>query len=577
MMKQLNLDDSSYDSIFERAKTMLQAQAPWWTHTEVSDPGITLLEMWAVLTDMQSFYLNQIQESHCRKYLKLLGIPRQEGECARAWVLFGHVQEDRTIPPGTKLMADQMVFETAEEVKLTENMLSGFFQNNGGNKIRLMQMHRKNHFPLKKGPEGELFSFALQLGLKAGERLSLYIQLDEKGGRNPAEPGFCLAQLVWEYWTEQGWREARVIRDDTRGLLFSGIVCLQTERDMDKRTGRGNEIRCRIRAGSYDAMPVIYKILLNVARVIQKNTVCCQEQAEFTEKCHRAELKGYLAKIGEIRILKCLGQGLWKDITKECEIDPPVTADRGKRYVGFQGNAQVKIICTLPGAAEKLEYCPITGVGGQQIPLPWNNVMREETELMLAEGEEGGLYRECRRGYPEEVSDDNVWHWQEEKNTVVLGDGRHGDIPQAGKEGLLFVSLAFWEGKRGNVSIYRINKWEKPELFSNIKCINLMEGWGGKDRQLPSEQFAELGKAPFRENRMVTEDDIQELVRETPGLMIDKAQTVWQDGVMVVKVFPKVPLQDDCCIGAYISRIQSWLEGYRLAGSRLRVELAKEE
>ncbi len=123
MLEKISLDESSYESVYENAVTRIQKAAPWWTHREASDPGITLLEMWSVLADMQSFYLDQVQESHYRKYLKLLGIPLQEEKCASAWVSFEEVARDCRIPRGTKLTADKMVFETEEEEELTANGL----------------------------------------------------------------------------------------------------------------------------------------------------------------------------------------------------------------------------------------------------------------------------------------------------------------------------------------------------------------------------------------------------------------------------------------------------------------------
>ncbi len=44
-----SLDDSSYRAVYEKAMERLQRQAPWWTHRELSDPGITILELWALL------------------------------------------------------------------------------------------------------------------------------------------------------------------------------------------------------------------------------------------------------------------------------------------------------------------------------------------------------------------------------------------------------------------------------------------------------------------------------------------------------------------------------------------------
>lgn len=644
MLKKISLDKSSYEDIYENAMRYIQERAPWWTHREASDPGITLLEMWSVLTDMQSFYMDQVQESHYRKYLKLLGIGPQEGKCASAWVSFENIKEDITLPRGTKLTADKMVFETEEEAVLTSNSLCGFFQKENKNKMDVMSLRRKTSFSLDNGEL--LFSFSLKKAVRAGEGLTFYVLLDEGGKRNPlgeglSEQDFFLVRLAWEYRTAAGWKAARVVRDETRALLFSGCICLRTEEAMISRGDSGYEIRCRVAEGSYDVMPVIYKICLNVVRVIQKNTLCCYETAEFSPASHLVKMKSYLGKTGELRVLRrrpgngqpedrslgseewrdqrlgpeeWRGQGLgpeewqdrglgpeewqdqglgsegwrdqglpprelWQDITDKCVIAPPVTAVGEERGVYFSGEGAVKIVCTDSEAMSQYFPCHVSGVAAQRIELPWGNVMRESVELMLAQGGGGmyGLFRRMKE--PEEECSEYAWHFRED-GVIVLGDGRHGDIPPASERGLLPVSLALWEGGRGNVSIGRIKRWAKPELFPDLKFTNLLTGGGGKDRRSAKEQFQELAahrEQLTAENRMVTEEDIRRLVKKTPGLMIKNAQAEWKGGSIVVTVFPVKPLAGGACVEVYKRCIRKQLEQYRLVGSRIRVEIAGEE
>lgn len=618
MLKKISLDDSSYESVYENAAARIGRAAPWWTHMEASDPGITLLEMWSVLADMQSFYLDQVQESHYGKYLKLLGILPQHGKCAFAWVSFENVREDIRLPQGTKLTADKMVFETEEETELTSNSLCRFFRNRHKNKMEVMRLKRKTGFALEEGEF--LFSFSLKKALKAGEKLNFFVLLDEGNKRNPLEsdclmpglPGqdFFLVRLVWEYRTAMGWKAARVVRDDTKELLFSGCICLQTEDDMVARGDLGCEIRCRIAEGSYDVMPVIYKISLNVVRVIQRDTLCCYETAEFAGDVHRAELKSYLGKTGEIRVLRqragsvraremrnqgmrnqeiwnqemrnqeIWNQELWQDITEECETDPPVKAVGEERHVYFPGEGKVKIVCMVPGAMSEYFPCPVNGVAAQKILLPWDNVIRESAEFLLAEGEDKDLYGTCRLlEEAEEQCSEYAWRFQEE-NAIVLGDGRHGEIPPASGKGLFPCTLALWEGSKGNVSIGRIKGWKSPELFPDIRLTNPLTGKGGEDRLSFQEQFQKfIGDKDrlARENRMVTEDDIRELVKRTPGLMIKDAKAVWKDGTVTVTAFPVRELTDELCVKKYRTCIRKYLERYRLLGTRVRVEIAGEK
>lgn len=574
MLKQISLDDSSYEKIYGRAMEHIAAQAPWWTHREISDPGITLLEMWALLADMQSFYLDQIQESHYRKYLKLLGVRSHEGRCASAWVFFDGVGERCVLPRGTKLLADRMVFETEEAAELTPNSLDGFYLGESRSRIETMKLQRKTSFAL---PEtGVLFAFSLKKAVTAGEKIYFYILVDEREKRNPAEKGFRMAELAWEYRTAGGWREARVMIDETGGLLFSGGVCLQLDRDMRRREGMGYLIRCRVKSGEFDVAPVLYKIAINVVKARQKNTLCCEEQAEIPAGGGRVALESYLAKTGRIRVMKQLRGELWKDITESCEIDPPITADRKERYVSLPGKAKVRFLCRAAELAESALTYPVTGIAGQQISLPWENVMRESAELLLAQEDTGSLYCACHRDDPEEDRYQNVWHWQEEGDGIILGDGRHGDIPTACDRGLLFTSLALWEGSKGNVSIGRIRQLERPELFPGITCSNLMTGWGGQNRRLPSEQFAEIRENLPSAMRMVTGEDIRKLAVCTPGLKIRDADVQWQDGVMRVTIIPSKPLKSAYCEELYRTRAESFLEKYRLVGSRIEVVVAKE-
>lgn len=583
MLKEISLDDSSYDEIYEMAMEKLRSQAPWWTHTEVSDPGIMLLEMWAILSDMQSYYIDQIQESHYRKYLKLLGICPDEGEAARTWIFFDNVKEDCVIPEGTRFLSDRMVFETEEEQRLTRNCLTGFYQADGINRIDTMRLFRKSSFVLQEGKE-QLFSFVLQEPFKPGEEFSFFVLLDEKKKRNAAEPGFFMAKLAWEYRTENGWREAQVVRDESRGLLFSGCICLKTDTSM-AASGAGYEIRCRIREGAYDAMPSLYKICLNMVRAVQKNTLCCEEEVVFTRDCHKAALKSYLARTGRLRILKRSEQqaeedgALWEDISASPEVlvEPPITAERRERAVFFSGEGHVKIVCTAAGAAPEDFVRDVTGIAAQELLLPWPTIVRSSVKLMLKQ-EKGQktLYRTCRQTEPEENRYENAWHWKDEENTIVLGDGRHGEIPVAAEDGLHITSLVLCEGKKGNVPVGGITHWERPELFPDITCTNRLPGRGGRERMRPARQFEEAGKALLRQDRMVTAEDIGRLAEETPGLLIEKAAAEWRAGMLVVTIFPKERIKNPYCIERYQVLVRNYLEQYRLAGTGLQVEIQNE-
>lgn len=587
MLEEMKLDDGSYGEIYEKAMGRLRAQAPWWTHRQVSDPGITLLEMWALLFDMQSFYLDQVQEEHYRKYLKLLGMEPDEGRQAFVWVLFDRVKKDMVLPVGTKLLADRMVFETAREGRLTANHITGLYlggrdgNGHGENYIRLMNGPRKTAFPLPPGRE--LFSFTLREAVEPGMPLDFFILLDEKAGRRPAGEGFRMVSLEWEYLTDKGYRGACVAGDGTRGLLYSGLVSLMTDSPMEAEEG-GYPVRCLIREGDFDIMPVIYRIYLNAVPTLQQDTLCLEEHAPFHGDAPYIPLRSYLALTGDIGVYARCGGEVWEDFTDFCRITPPVTGEGGGRYVVFdrerfgkvpaEGEDMVKIVCSAKGFGEGRLPRDISGVTSQRIVLPWENVMRGSVSLMLRQGEGAHTYRTYRTADAWEDRYPYVWHWQEGESAIMLGDGRHGEIPKPAKDGLRLTGLVLCEGEEGNVSIGRITRLERPDLFPGIRCKNLMPAKGGRDRQKPSEQFLGVRKRLLEAHRMVTGQDIRELAMKTPGLVLDDVRAEWTDGKVAVTLFPSAPL-GRYCGKRYVEEVRKHLEQYRLVGSRMEITVGE--
>ena len=75
-----NLDDRRFQDLVDDAKRLVQQRCPEWTDHNVSDPGITLIELFAWLTEMQIFRLSQVPRLHYLKFLELVGIADQARE-----------------------------------------------------------------------------------------------------------------------------------------------------------------------------------------------------------------------------------------------------------------------------------------------------------------------------------------------------------------------------------------------------------------------------------------------------------------------------------------------------------------
>jgi len=70
-----NLDDRRYNDLVAEALARIPAYCPEWTNHNPSDPGITLVELFAYIADMLLYRLNRVTDGNRRKFLKLLGDP----------------------------------------------------------------------------------------------------------------------------------------------------------------------------------------------------------------------------------------------------------------------------------------------------------------------------------------------------------------------------------------------------------------------------------------------------------------------------------------------------------------------
>lgn len=74
----LNLDDKNFEELVEEAKKYIPIYAPEWTDHGIHDPGITLIELFAWISEMQIYYLSKITEENKASFLKILGTPINE-------------------------------------------------------------------------------------------------------------------------------------------------------------------------------------------------------------------------------------------------------------------------------------------------------------------------------------------------------------------------------------------------------------------------------------------------------------------------------------------------------------------
>ena len=109
----LNLDDRSFDDLTALGRELIPRYFPAWTDFNPSDPGITLLELFAFLTEALMYQTNRVPERSLERFAALVGVtrlPREpiEATLRRALAVLG--TEDRAI---TEAEFEKLAIEAA--------------------------------------------------------------------------------------------------------------------------------------------------------------------------------------------------------------------------------------------------------------------------------------------------------------------------------------------------------------------------------------------------------------------------------------------------------------------------------
>src|SRR5436305_10328486 len=113
------LDDRNFDDLVAEALARIPAHTPEWTSPRLGDPGRTLVELFAWLTDTLLYRVNLIPERQRLAFLRLLGTKLRPAQAARGLVGI-YFADDQTTdavtlqPPAS--LTGAAPFETRDEL-----------------------------------------------------------------------------------------------------------------------------------------------------------------------------------------------------------------------------------------------------------------------------------------------------------------------------------------------------------------------------------------------------------------------------------------------------------------------------
>lgn len=279
-----NLDDRRWLDLTQEAIPLIPRYAPQWTDFNASDPGITIMEMFAWLTESLVYRLNQVPDRFRWKFLAMLGYPARGPVAASTALSF------QPIPPGTQFEvpagvqftvggASGIPFATTRAIDLAQVTLTAMQCDPGTGVLSDASRDLSDHLPITALGVDPVPGAALYFGFDAtpsGSPVALWLTFDgsghgaavrkrliaeaaeQKAACQVVSPGWTCnratqnafrpcsfeslpvpphhsARIVWECFAGGAWTALTAISmparpavgqvvDDTRSLTLDGLV-----------------------------------------------------------------------------------------------------------------------------------------------------------------------------------------------------------------------------------------------------------------------------------------------------------------------------------------------------------------
>jgi len=260
-----NLDDTTFEKLVKDARLLIGRYAPEWTDHNVHDPGITFIELFAWLAEMQIYQLNRVTAAQYEKFLRLVGITPADVQPSIVRVTVTEVPVETIIKTGTaistEIESEPYIFEVDRQVTLLPLVLETIETVLETRVIDRTAANDKDgmyFYPFgEKAPQGVELRLKFDKDL-TGKEVHLTLDLGQ-------EPGATSVQLAWEYQEGTQWKSFNIKEDATANLGKSGKVVF-----VGPPSAR---IRLRLEKGQYEIVPTIKRIMLNTLSARQIEAV----------------------------------------------------------------------------------------------------------------------------------------------------------------------------------------------------------------------------------------------------------------------------------------------------------------
>ena len=603
MIKLPELDDQRYTDIVEAAKRRIPVIYPEWTDFNEHDPGITMIELFAWLKEMQQYYLNRITDRGRENMLALLGIKVREPVPAQTVVFFEDGEApDRLVRGSTATIYDGTVFTSPREFVRAPFKIGGVYVSNDDGFMDITDIAFENHTvfsPFGSRPDGSGISLYIKIdkissdSFFEGFGLTFYIADNCPVKRNPfGTSGYSPRDIRWEYSSYGGFKECEVIVDETRSLSLSGTLTLKTGRDFGsvQMNGlpEGKWLRGELTYCGCEDMPLVRMICTDTLPLVQKKIYADFE--DFVLTGASVTVSHRLAFQGTCLAFVRNGDGwIYADraVIKKTEDTAEVELSEYGRLAAKDGTSNVRVIYCSDYFREHRMFLSSNGLPCQSFPFdPVSYVLAEELRIMVLDGADTEY--SCWREYDYVRSlalagpYDRCFSYDISRRRIVFGDNEHGEVPPKGNNNIMIFSCSTTMGAGGNLP--KGNIGEVSDTRHSYPVVHSEDCSGGSDRETLRHAVQRMRNMLQECTRAVTVEDYRTLVMQTPGVRIADAAAIPFFDPEAPEI-PKEKLSNTVSIivlpysdssfpvpdKRFLAAVREHIENYRLVTTRVKV------
>jgi predicted phage baseplate assembly protein len=545
-----NLDDRDFEQLLDEAKRRIPVHTPEWTNFEVeSDPGVTLVQLFAFLAESLLYRANRVPDRDRLKFLQLLGVPLQPPAPADGLVVINNERgpvQPLPLAPGVVVSAGAVDFLTIDGVNVLPVEGRVYYK-------RQLSPQDPSYADYQAQYESVVVARAVADAAAA--------PADGNGSAPVVQPSFY--ETTELQGPTLGGAEAPVdLASTSDGALYVALLAPKNVLPDDARTAIANQTLSIgvVPALAGDVPPLqplrtnnprapVPSLVYELADVAGTTTTAAYRRLRLLRQPDVLTSSGVVQV--ELPEAAALQTWAFADPTEEGSGDYPPKIDDSAVAARLVTWLRLRLPRPAPAgaAAEQADnHAEVTWVGinaarvVQAVPvvnellgqgngepdqagfLANRPVLPSSPRVVLVDATGAAATWRLTDDLLSAGPNDPVYTLDPESGGVQFGDGLRGMRPTAGSR--IYVSYKYGGGTQGNVGVGAINATRDPRLQGGYTVENPVATSGGSAGDTQADGERQIPLVLRHRDRLVTAQDFSDIVYRTPGVDVGRVEVL---------------------------------------------------